>query len=475
MTERNPYNFVPFELRPTPGGVFANLDCYQQLSGWIEFDLITRTPLLIHQDPSIAHDGVYRFAHLGGRPTLPATSLKGMLRSVHEVVTNSTIGILNLKKALRERSNEQRLLKRIPSAYQPGQSTSVLTASEIVFGMVGGDESVGQAGRVWIDDIPLTLSNLNEITLWRPKGGQPKPEHESFYFHQPSGQALGRKFYYHQAFELAQRIYAEQRQSASEAQRVQVVPKQQRLHGRMRFQNLSRELLTGLIYALQLEPGMAHKLGYGKGLGMGSLQIEITALSWFEVGASIPQRLLSLDPVPPNDRCADIPMMLTEVATHWQQREGGLAAYQAFHELLRWQDTEQFIYPHYNFFRSSSKLTLAEYQRQALTSQQRTAPSVTDAVTSESSADQTAPLDPPVDDQTRYTGHFMREEQRGWGVRDTQTGDFFIVSPPKLLKALIQRSSGSDQIAVSYQRIRRVFENETQVVAIDVRIEEPTS
>jgi|GEM_PF-6943987 len=455
MTERNPYNFVPFELAPTPVGEVASLDHYQHLSGTIEFDLITLTPLLVHQDPSVAQDGIYRFAHLGGRPALPATSLKGMLRSVHEVVTNSTIGILNLRKALRQPFNEQRLLKRIPSVYQPRQSVTTPTASEVVFGMVGGDDSVGQAGRVLLDDIPVPLNSLSEIPLWRPKGGQPKPEHESFYFEQPNGQALGRKFYYHQLFEGAQRIYNEKRRSSSEERHVQVVPKNQQLRGRLRFQNLSRELLHGLIYALQLEPGMAHKLGYGKGLGMGSIQVAITKLNWFEVGAATPHRFLSLDTAAPIDQCAGIPAMLTDVVARWQKRDGGLNAYQSFCELLRWQESEQFIYPDYGFFRSSSKLTLAEYQSQALASQGRTV-SIT-----------------PMDDQTRYQGHFL-QEQRGWGVRDTETGKFFIVLPQKLLKELVKHRGSADQLAVSYRRVRQSYADgrETQIVAMDVRVEE---
>ena len=480
MTERNPYDFVPFEGTPTIVESFTTLERYAGCSGWLTFSLQVLTPLLIHQDPGQSdRDGVYSFAHLNGQSAIPATSLKGMLRSAHETITNSTLGVLNLRKALRRPHNESRLLAKIPSAYHPSHEAQHLTASEIVFGMVGGDETVGQAGRLFLDDIRLSEGDFETIQLWRPRGGQPKPEHESFYFDSHE-QALGRKFYFHQDFQRAQAIYADERRSASEPRRVQVI-KGRILTGQLRFQNLSQELLAGLVYAMQLEDGMAHKLGYGKGLGMGSVKLTIKELHWFEGG---PQRFLSLDSPGTADHTADVPALVTAIKQAWLVRSGGSSSYAAFAELLRWQTSEIFIYPSYSFFRGGSTVSLGQYQRQALASQGRSASIHTGSALSPLSADQqthttgqntTPPT--PAPDTTRYQGQFLRAERSGWGIRHTTSGNFFAISPTKRAKELANQllREGREYLNVSYMLISKEFGSESQLMASDVQIEETES
>jgi CRISPR-associated protein (TIGR03986 family) len=47
-------------------------------------------------------------------------------------------------------------------------------------------------------------------------------------------------------------------------------------HGRIRFENLSKEELGALLFVLDLPEGCAHKLGMGKPLGLGSVRITPT-------------------------------------------------------------------------------------------------------------------------------------------------------------------------------------------------------
>jgi CRISPR/Cas system CSM-associated protein Csm3 (group 7 of RAMP superfamily) len=47
-------------------------------------------------------------------------------------------------------------------------------------------------------------------------------------------------------------------------------------HGRIRFENLSKEELGALLFVLDLPEGCAHKLGMGKSLGLGSVRITTT-------------------------------------------------------------------------------------------------------------------------------------------------------------------------------------------------------
>lgn len=49
-----------------------------------------------------------------------------------------------------------------------------------------------------------------------------------------------------------------------------------KFHGRIRFENLSQVELGALLFALELPEGLAHKLGMGKPLGLGSIKIKPT-------------------------------------------------------------------------------------------------------------------------------------------------------------------------------------------------------
>ncbi len=102
----NPYNFVPSLPRDKiinndlgdhePIGHHAYHD--NHYSGWLEVELTTATPLLI---PDAAQVSTNRDEHktfpvrvdANGVPYLPPTSIKGMLRSAYEIVTNSRFGV----------------------------------------------------------------------------------------------------------------------------------------------------------------------------------------------------------------------------------------------------------------------------------------------------------------------------------------------------------------------------------------------
>lgn len=110
----NPYNFVPFARRPSadspangPATSFADgqaapHDRYlpDHYSGRLRLRLTVVTPLLI-PDASRASADTSDQAHLrlplridgNGKPWLPSTSVKGMLRSAYEAVTNSRLGV----------------------------------------------------------------------------------------------------------------------------------------------------------------------------------------------------------------------------------------------------------------------------------------------------------------------------------------------------------------------------------------------
>jgi CRISPR-associated protein (TIGR03986 family) len=101
----NPYNFVPALPRNTvpenselndhtPVGHSQYLS--KHWSGSIRVELTTKTPLLIPDASKVEETGehkTYPIRMVEGKPHLPVTSFKGMLRSAYEAVTNSRLSI----------------------------------------------------------------------------------------------------------------------------------------------------------------------------------------------------------------------------------------------------------------------------------------------------------------------------------------------------------------------------------------------
>jgi CRISPR-associated protein (TIGR03986 family) len=130
----NPYNFVPAPLRDGITGELADAapaghERYHadRYSGVIKVKLIVDTPLLL---PDAAGASVDANRHksfpvrLGadGRPYIPPTSIKGMLRSAYEAVTNSRLAVFtghDHELAYRMATNEA--LRLIPARVEGDQ------------------------------------------------------------------------------------------------------------------------------------------------------------------------------------------------------------------------------------------------------------------------------------------------------------------------------------------------------------------
>ncbi|AFZ11529.1 protein of unknown function DUF324 [Crinalium epipsammum PCC 9333] len=101
----NPYNFIPAPPRKTDHPTLGDSrpvghGCYHNnyWSGKITVTLTTVTPLLIPDAANLEKDDKGHKTYpvrvgVDGKPYLPPTSIKGMLRSAYEAVTNSRFGI----------------------------------------------------------------------------------------------------------------------------------------------------------------------------------------------------------------------------------------------------------------------------------------------------------------------------------------------------------------------------------------------
>ena len=105
----NPYNFVRLFQTERPINVVLGSapppphDRYVGLSGRLTCNVTVKSPLFIsdsQREPDPAHPGhfIYSFFQYGGKPALPASSLRGMLRSVYEAATNSCMAVFDAKR-----------------------------------------------------------------------------------------------------------------------------------------------------------------------------------------------------------------------------------------------------------------------------------------------------------------------------------------------------------------------------------------
>lgn len=200
-------------------------------------------------------------------------------------------------------------LDLVPEEFCPGDSLKKLSFSERLFGTTGDntkkdeekkDELVALSGRVFFEDAknykPEMIDNGNLVTL--KAFGEPHPTLTTFYldnieknYNENKDVSIrGRKFYWHHKEKIG-KSFSEYRKSLE-------MPKIKNKNGKyenelaynsslelmdinnefefnVNFENLTDEELGVLIYAIELEDGLLHKVGKGKAFGFGSCKIEI--------------------------------------------------------------------------------------------------------------------------------------------------------------------------------------------------------
>lgn len=169
----NPYNFIPFEGEPER----RPLDAYYSEpleSGWIDVRLTVRTPLIIPNGAEYnkipiqyqnkkgklvtAERKEYSFFHLpDGRPAIPGSSLRGMLRSVYEAASNSCLPFLERKPITQRGLTYASYKTRGVLAFEPGTGECRLYRAQIYtcrttkakIAATGRFRQLDNAARVW--------------------------------------------------------------------------------------------------------------------------------------------------------------------------------------------------------------------------------------------------------------------------------------------------------------------------------------
>ncbi len=233
----NPYDFVRIDWKRPPERrepvwhhkvVGTDTALY---AGSLEVEVEALTPFFISDPRNVSPDPkrpaqfIHNVAQRAGNPVtyiIPGSSLKGLLRSVVETLGN---GCLTLYDGTYER-NKINYRQKVPTAFQHCDSRTEMCIACRIFGMLKERTRGVFLGKVNILSVDGPIRN----------GGVTNRYIEPLDY--------GTKF-----------------------------------HFRVDFTNLEADEFAALLLAVTLTPEMHHKLGYGKPLGLGSVQLTPTSLT----------------------------------------------------------------------------------------------------------------------------------------------------------------------------------------------------
>ena len=100
-SEIYPYNFISFNSNKA---IYKNEENNDVYTGKIIYEIETKTPLII-PDTTTNNTNYYPFYKIDGKPIIPGSELRGVVRSIYEIVTNSCLSSFNGDVDLQSRIN----------------------------------------------------------------------------------------------------------------------------------------------------------------------------------------------------------------------------------------------------------------------------------------------------------------------------------------------------------------------------------
>ena len=181
---------------------------------------------------------------------IQGSSLKGCVRAIYEAITNSTLAVI---------SNRYR--QKMPKDRLPCRSKESLCPASQVFG------ALDWQGLLHFTD--ATCESAKSVTGFMPSLYRPRPDERDAYFDR--GQAAGRKFYRHAVKAVS---------GGDRGIPVQQAGTEFTFKTELHFRNLTEAQLGTLLIALGQDSKypMALKLGGGKPVGMGTVQVSIPTI-----------------------------------------------------------------------------------------------------------------------------------------------------------------------------------------------------
>lgn len=318
----NPYNFVPSATRRPEGlgdeepfGHHTLAD--DRFSGVITVTMKAVTPLLVPGKIVVdkaGHKTVSTRVDEQGHPLIPSTSVKGMLRSAYEAITNSRFGVYStshdekpsrwVDNGRRKETDTDSAKDVTPEKLLRATDLKMLSAADRVFGWVNDgtapDRRSTWAGLVSVG--PVTAEDkepaIDTTSFTLQILDSPKSQNVGFYLGQtpkdvsrltpgkPGAQARtyskdltvrGRKIYPHHRAWPGQGVASPKsdRKSDQNSSWTNSIREGATFRFDVTVRNLTTIELGALVYLLQPPDGVHHRFGGAKPLGFGSVVLTI--------------------------------------------------------------------------------------------------------------------------------------------------------------------------------------------------------
>jgi len=291
-TAKAPYNFVPLNQTVVEVEQRPDFDKYHndRYTGYIDIKIENLTPLYIRnsdKDEDKDKQKSYEFFNVDGKYIIPGSSIRGMIRTLVEIISYGKFGYFNDEIKRRRRKNVGKVSNHIPENHKH-KDDKTIDIAEAIFG-----KESKFASRVFFED--AVLQNNPQDAFYEKTSpkilSSPKPTCFQHYLEQSSNDPRelnhwnsnapirGNKLYWHRntPSNSNEKHSWNEGKIINDTQHTVIKPlkEKNKFKGRIRFENLSSVELGALLFAIDLPENCAHKLGMGKPLGLGSVKITI--------------------------------------------------------------------------------------------------------------------------------------------------------------------------------------------------------
>jgi CRISPR/Cas system CSM-associated protein Csm3 (group 7 of RAMP superfamily) len=279
----NPYNFAPIAGEPVKRGSFPGWHRIGETAcgGRLSCRLFVLSPLFTSgmrtasKKPNAETGTPLAFLRNSeGKAMIQGTTLKGMVRSVYEAITNSCLPQAATSGGSKKGREFVRYEYDRLGDHDRCSTSGKLCPACSLFGLTGGG-GLHARGRLAFSDALLAEGELQRAEVLLPDLSPPKPHHNQIYSATgaAAGPIAGRKFYYHH--DPAKSVGGGGTGSQRAKRLSEYAPAGTRFDFSVVCDNLSRGELAFLVRALVLDEGVGHKAGMAKPAGFGSCRIEV--------------------------------------------------------------------------------------------------------------------------------------------------------------------------------------------------------
>lgn len=352
----NPYNFVPLGPAAQRRKVRTHESFDQSLhAGTLVCRIKTLTDIFLaatHGRKEGHQHERLKFARDICRPIIPGSSLKGMIRSVVEALSGSCM-VLPARFTYPKAKGEQ-IEYKLPFEFKTCDNDNEACPACRIFGLLGKEENNVHAGSISIEDAHAR-DNVEMEWITVTALMEPKPRHEPWYVDPSAPSKIrGRKFYLHRA--AGPHTTSIQNEFNKT---VEVIKTGAHFEFTINYSNLADDELALLIFALTLEDPMRHKIGMGKGLGLGSVQITIQEWRTIDLSKRYQQLNAGSQILSDEALAAALQRQREKYHSAFANWQGSL---QALREIWTWDEkqTREVQYPSYMWFKDFSTVPLEE-------------------------------------------------------------------------------------------------------------------